>query len=68
MVIFKGAYVVEDPLPHVFGVSNRFPLFGEVRCVGSEPNIFECSHSSIGSHSCDHSNPAVPDIIISCYG
>ena len=64
----KGAYVVEGKLEGVFGTSERAPLYGEVHCVGDEPEMLECSHSSIGRHSCGLGSNTVPDIVISCFG
>ena len=52
----------------VFGVSDKNPLFGEVHCVGTEPDLFECSHTSIGIHSCGSHLDRIPDVAISCYG
>ena len=52
----------------VFGVSDENPLLGEVHCVGTEPNLLECSHTSIGIHSCGRQLDPIPDIAISCYG
>ena len=52
----------------VFGESDQNPLLGEVHCVGTEPDLFECSHSSVGIHSCGRHQTPVPDIAISCYG
>ena len=52
----------------MFGTSESPPLLGEVHCIGTEPEILECSHSSIGYHYCGRDNIPVPDIIISCYG
>ena len=51
-----------------FGISERNPLFGEVHCIGTEPELFECSHSFIGWHACGSQWDSVPDIAISCYG
>ena len=59
---------MEESLPTVFGVSERAPLLGEVHCVGNEQELLECSHTSIGRHSCGPLSGLVPDIIISCYG
>ena len=59
----KGAYVVEGKLEGVFGTSERAPLYGEVHCVGDEPELLECSHSSIGRHSCGLGSNTVPDIV-----
>ena len=64
--MYIGAYVVDDA--SVFGTSDENPLFGEVHCVGTEPNLFECSHSSVGFHQCGRHQTPVPDIAISCFG
>ena len=66
MHVYVDAYVVNDA--NVFGESDRNPLLGEVHCVGTEPDLFECSHSSVGIHSCGRHQTPVPDIAISCYG
>ena len=52
----------------VFGTSDRNPLVGEIHCVGTEPELFECSHTSIGIHSCGRDADPVPDVAVSCYG
>ena len=52
----------------VFGTSDRNPLVGEIHCVGTEPELFECSHTSIGIHSCGRDAGPVPDVAVSCYG
>ena len=59
---------MNDTLPHVFGVSSRNSIFGKVHCIGTEPNMFECSHTSVGFHTCGRNTPPVPDITVSCYG
>ena len=50
----------------MFGESVRAPLLGEVHCTGTESELLECSHSSIGQHSCGRGSPPVPDVVISC--
>ena len=50
-----------------FGSSKESAVIGEVNCVGTEPELLECSHSSIGNHNCLRSN-AETDIVISCFG
>ena len=52
----------------VFGTSDRYPLFGKVHCIGTEPKLLECLHSGIGGHECGRDQDPVPDIAISCYG
>ena len=65
----KDAQVVEGELARMFGVSERAPLLGEVHCIGTETELLECSHTSIGRHSCGiNVVPPVPDIVISCVG
>ena len=62
------AYVL-DYQPR-FGINDSNAIIGEVHCVGTEPELLECSHASIGSHRCgihtDYDTDS--DIIISCYG
>ena len=52
----------------MFGKSDKPYLFGEVHCIGTELDLFECSHTSIGVHSCGSQLDPIPDIAISCYG
>ena len=65
----KDARVVEGELARMFWVSERAPLLGEVHCIGTETELLECSHTSIGRHSCGVTVvPPVPDIVITCSG
>ena len=65
----KDAHVVEGEVARMFGVSERAPLLGEVHCIGTEAELLECSHSSIGRHLCGITLiPPVRDIVISCFG
>ena len=54
-----------------YGSSERFAVIGEVYCTGTESELLECSHASIGKHRC-YSEAADSlyngDILISCYG
>ena len=60
---------MEGELARMFGVSERAPLLGEVHCIGTETELLECSHTSIGRHLCGVTVvPPVPDIIITCSG
>ena len=52
----------------VFGVSERDPVAGEVHCLGTEPELLECSHGTLGQHYCGLHLNYIPDIAISCYG
>ena len=36
----------------IFGASSRPFVVGEVHCTGSETELLECSHNSIGRHFC----------------
>ena len=47
-----------------FGTSDKEAVLGEVHCVGTEPNLLQCSHAR--NHNCQWRSPD-PDIIISCY-
>ena len=60
--------MVEDDLVSVFGRSERAPVVGEVHCIGTEPELLECSHTSLGQHTCGRGSTPVPDVIISCLG
>ena len=60
---FIGAYLIDDV--SIFGKSERSPVLGGVHCIGTEPELLECSHLSIGYHHCISTSP---DIAISCYG
>ncbi len=47
-----------------FGV-NSGPIFLEnLDCSGLERNLIDCSHSTIGTHQCDHTR----DAAVQCYG
>ena len=35
-----------------FGARDGSILLGDIVCSGSESNILQCTHSSIGSHNC----------------
>ena len=63
-----GAYTI-DYEPR-FGTSKGDAVIGEVRCIGTEPELLECFHASIGYHRCGsvRANSAASNIIISCYG
>ena len=41
-----------------FGQGSASILLDDVQCTGNEVSIFSCSHNSIGSHNCDHSEDA----------
>ncbi|CAI8055169.1 Scavenger receptor cysteine-rich domain superfamily protein, partial [Geodia barretti] len=60
----KGAYILD--YEDRFGTSNRSAVIGEVYCNGTEPELLECFHASIGTHRC-YRGSIDTDIIISCY-
>ena len=41
-----------------FGQGNGLILLDDLQCIGNEVSIFSCSHNSIGSHNCGHSEDA----------
>ena len=43
------------------------PVLGGTHCVGTEPELLECTHYTIGNHHCGGQNK-YSDIIISCTG
>ena len=45
-------------------------MIGEVYCTGTESELLECSHASIGKHRCYSDTQSLydGDILISCYG
>ena len=49
LVYVLGASVL---LASVFGASTRLFVVGEVHCTGTETELLECSHNSIGHHFC----------------
>ena len=63
--IHAGAYILD--YEDRFGTSNRSAVIGEVYCNGTEPELLECFHASIGTHPC-YRGSIDSDIIISCYG
>jgi len=46
-----------------FGVSNGPIWLDNVRCVGTETDIDECSHNDWGVHNCQHRE----DVAVSCF-
>ena len=50
-----------------FGISKKDAVIGGVQCVGTEPELIECFHASIGNHNCGRGQ-TTPHIIISCSG
>ena len=46
------------------GNASQSILLDEVRCSGSETNIFYCTHNALGSNDCRHSE----DVGVLCAG
>ena len=51
----------------IFGDSSRPFVVGEVHCTGTETEVLECSHNSIGDHLCGDSMEDVDDVAIVCH-
>lgn len=62
-----GVYMLNTGLDG-YGDSTKDAVIGQVRCVGTEPNLLECSYARVGFHACGNIASSDPDIIISCYG
>ena len=41
-----------------FGQGSGNILLDDLACVGTEPNLFNCSHSGVNIHNCAHSEDA----------
>ena len=50
----------------VFGASSRPFVVGEVHCTGTETEVLECSHASIGNHFCGDDADDANDVAIGC--
>ena len=57
-----GASVVSA---NMFGASSEHFVVGEIHCVGTETELLECSHDSIGHHRCG-SNEDADTVAIVC--
>ena len=65
-IFFIGGYILSTGLDG-YGASTKDAVIGQVRCVGTEPDLLECSYASVGFHFCEDIASSDPDIIISCY-
>ena len=63
LVYVLGASVLSAS---VFGASSRPFVVGEVHCTGSETELLECSHNSIGDHSCGGLTADADNVAIGC--
>ena len=52
-----------------YGTSESLVVIGEVYCTGSESELLECSHASIGRHHCFSDTDSLydGDILLGCY-
>ena len=50
----------------IFGPSSIPFVVGEVHCTGTETEVLECSHNSIGAHFCGDSTDDDADVAIGC--
>ncbi|XP_021368435.1 deleted in malignant brain tumors 1 protein-like [Mizuhopecten yessoensis] len=57
---FAGGKAVKDA---AFGRGTGPIWFDNVRCLGNESTIFECSHRGIGTHNCNHTE----DVGVMCW-
>ena len=63
---FLGSYTLEQP--YYFPTSDNKPVLGQVDCVGTEMELFQCFYFDIGRHLCSKEHTLPDDVIISCYG
>ena len=63
LCILLGASVIPARL---FRVESRIYVVGEVHCTGTETELLECSHASIGHHRCGRSIDDADDVAIVC--
>ena len=50
----------------IFGAGSTPFVVGEVHCTGTETELLECSHSSIGYHFCKDLTEDANDVAIVC--
>ena len=65
MLGFSGGTALQGTSPsnsgspkHSFGPGTGEILLENIKCSGSEESIFDCDHSGIGVHNCDHREDA----------
>ena len=50
----------------IFDTENRLFVVGEVHCTGTEKELLECSHGSIGHHFCGGFTADADQVAIVC--
>ena len=65
-ILLGGVYILENE--ERFERSEKQMVIGGIHCVGTESELLECNHHSIGLHRCASYGTDYSDIIISCTG
>ena len=58
VILFTYRSVLPEVIANVFfggGASFQFIHLDGLRCIGTEPNLLNCTHNGIGVHNCEHS-------------
>ena len=55
---FPGAIVALSRASFGAGSADQLILLDEVKCIGTETNLLNCSHAPFGGHDCSHSEDA----------
>ena len=58
VILFTYRSALPEVIANVFfggGASFQFIHLDGLRCIGTEPNLLNCTHNGIGVHNCEHS-------------